>query len=58
MKTPTTSEQTKEPAKKLIKVPQSMYTQLEAMKIIPEQPFYKVIKMLLDFYEQNKGDAK
>ena len=41
-----------------IKIPADLYEELQALKVIPEEPFHKVLRRLLDFYKQHQKAEK
>jgi len=53
-KKPLVSEKEAEKPERLsIKIPADLYEELQALKVIPEEPFHKVLRRLLDFYKQH-----
>ena len=37
-------------------VPLEMKQELDSLKIIPEEPYYKLLRRIIDFYKENHKD--
>jgi len=58
-KKPLVSEKEAEKPDRLsIKIPADLYEELQALKVIPEEPFHKVLRRLLDFYKHHQKAEK